>query len=303
MFGVTILGNNSAIPAYDRHPTAQVVTLNDVQFLIDCGEGTQLQMSRYKIKRSRIQYILISHLHGDHYFGLMGLLTSMGLLGREQDLHIYAPAALEHIIQLQLTVANTSLPYALHFTPLDAEGIIVNNKKFTIECFKTQHRIACWGFIIREKKQPRKIDKNRINSYNIPSVFYDRLIKGEDYITKDGIVIPNESVTLANTPARSYAYCADTIYDERLAAIVQKVNLLYHESTYLKDLEERAATRYHSTAQQAATIAQLAGVDKLLIGHFSSKYDVLDAFLEEAKMVFTNTELAIEGVSYAIPKP
>lgn len=298
MFGVTILGNNSAIPAYDRHPTAQVVTINDQLILIDCGEGTQMQMAKYRIRRSKINYILISHLHGDHYFGLMGLLTSMGLLGREHDLHLFAPPLLEDIIHSQLNAANTALPYVLHFHPLVNDGLILNDNKFTIECFSTKHRVACKGFIIREKKQPRKINKDTINKYQIPTAFYDKLKLGEDYETKEGNIIKNDWVTIANSPANSYGFCADTIYDEELIPIVKNVSLLYHESTYLKDMNDRAALRFHATSEQAATIAKKAEVGKLIMGHFSSKYENLDSFLEEAKAVFDNSELAIEGVTF-----
>jgi len=300
MFGVTILGNNSAIPAYDRHPTSQVVTLNDQLFLIDCGEGTQMQIARYKIRRSKIHHIFISHLHGDHYFGLIGLVTSMGLLGRETELHLYAPAALKDILDLQFGVAVTTLPFPLIFHPLEKEGIITDHPKFQVECFSTRHRIPCWGFIIREKKKPRKIDKEKVLAYDIPAVYYDKLKDGYDYENKQGGIIKNELVTFANTPAKSYAFCADTVYDENIATKTENVTVLYHEATYLKDLEERAAARFHSTSTQAAAIALKAGVQRLLIGHFSSKYDSLDAFLTEAQEVFPNTDLAIEGVTYKI---
>jgi ribonuclease Z len=300
MFAVTILGNNSAIPAYNRHPTAQVVTLNDELFLIDCGEGTQMQMAKYKIRRSKINHIFISHLHGDHYFGLIGLLTSMGLMGRTEPLHLFATAGLNDIINLQLQVAATALPFVLHFHPLEKEGILIDNKKFSVECFSTQHRIPCWGFIIKEKKQPRKIDKETIHQYEIPAAFYNQLKNGEDYTTKDGVVIKNETVTIANTTARSYAFCADTIYNENIIPHISNATLLYHEATYLQDLHERAAARFHCTTVQAASIAQKANAGKLLIGHFSSKYEELDLFLEEAQTVFTNTELAIEGVTFRI---
>jgi ribonuclease Z len=300
MFGITILGNNSALPAFDRHPTAQVVTLNEQIILIDCGEGTQMQIARYKIRRSRINYIFISHLHGDHYFGLIGLLTSMGLLGREQDLHLFGPKGLDEIIALQLKVANTVLPFRLHFTSLEKEKILVDNNKFTVECFATQHRVECYGFIIREKKVPRKIDRDKAVQYEIPTAYYESLKLGKDYQTKDGRIINNELVTIANTPARSYAYCADTIYDETLAEKTKNVDVIYHETTYLKDLHERAALRFHSTTVQAATIATKANAKRLLIGHFSSKYEQLHQFLDEAKEVFPNTDLAIEGVSFRI---
>ncbi|MDE3236583.1 MAG: ribonuclease Z [Bacteroidota bacterium] len=300
MFGVTILGNNSALPAYDRHPTAQIVTLNEQLFLIDCGEGTQMQMARYKIRRSKINHIFISHLHGDHYFGLVGLITSMGLLGRETDLHIYAPAALEEILHIQFKAADTQLPFKLHFHALTKEGIVIDHPKFSVECFSTTHRIPCYGFVIREKKAPRKLDKEKLLEYSIPSSFYDKLKMGEDYETKEGQIIKNEWVTILNKPALSYAFCADTSYNESLIEKVKNVSLLYHETTYLKDLTERAAARFHSTTEQAATIAAKANVYKLIIGHFSSKYESLDAFLDEARAIFSNTDLAIEGVSFEI---
>jgi len=300
MFGVTILGNNSALPAYDRHPTAQIVTLNEQLFLIDCGEGTQMQLARYKIRRSKINHIFISHLHGDHYFGLAGLITSMGLLGRETDLHLYAPPPLEEILQLQFKVANTTLPFTLHFHALEKDGLILDTKKFSVECFATQHRIACWGFVIREKKAPRKIDKEKIVVYDIPAAYYERLKNGDDYETKEGNIIKNESVTIPNTVPLSYAFCADTIYNEALIDKIKNVTALYHETTYLKDLHERAASRFHSTTIQAASIAGKANVKNLFIGHFSSKYEELDQFLIEAQEVFNNTQLAIEGVTFRI---
>ncbi len=300
MFGVTILGNNSALPVYDRHPTAQVVTLNDQLFLIDCGEGTQIQLSRYRIRRSRINHIFISHLHGDHYFGLTGLITSFGLMNREADLHLHAPEPLKQIIDLQLAAADTRLPYTLHFHPLQNEGMIVDEEKFSVECFQVYHRIQCWGFIIREKKKARRINKETIHQHDIPTVFYENLKDGEDYINPAGEITQNEAVTIANTPARSYAFCGDTIYNENIADCVKDISLVYHETTYLKDLEDRAASRFHSTTIQAGNIATLANAKRLLIGHFSSKYETLDEFLAETKEVFPDTELALEGVTFII---
>lgn len=301
MFGVTILGNNSALPAYDRHPTAQVITLNEQLFLIDCGEGTQMQLSKFKVRRGRINHIFISHLHGDHYFGLPGLVTSMGLMGRENELHIYAPAQLQPIIQMQLDVSGSVLPYALHFHALGDNGVLVDNSKFTIHSFRVNHRIDCWGFIIREKKKPRRIDKEKAIAHEIPLVYYERLKNGDDYETKSGEIIKNEWVTIPNTPGKSYAYCADTVFTPSIAEEVKNVSLLYHETTYLKQLTERAAERFHSTTEQAAEIARLANAQQLLIGHFSSKYEVLDEFLSETSAVFPNTSLAMEGVTYLVP--
>jgi ribonuclease Z len=300
MFGVTILGNNSALPAYDRHPTAQVVTLGDQLFLIDCGEGTQMQLSRYKIKRSKINHIFISHMHGDHYFGLPGLLTSFGLLGRDYELNVYAPAELQPIIDLMLKAANTVLPFPLHFHALENEGVIVNEEKFSVECFKVNHRIECHGFIIREKKKPRRIDKEQVLKYDVPATFYERLKNGEDYTTKNNELIENESLTIANTPTKSYAYCADTAFAECIAKKVKNASLLYYETTYLKALESRAESRFHSTTAHAAKMAQLADAKQLIIGHFSSKYETLDEFLKETKEGFEKTQLALEGVTYIV---
>ena len=300
MFAVTILGNNSAVPAFNRHPTSQVVTYDGANYLVDCGEGTQIQMINYKIRRSKISHIFISHLHGDHYFGLIGLLTSMGLLARTQDLHLHCPPPLEEIINLQLRVADTVLPYKMYFHPLGDEGVIAVTNKITVSCFKVSHRIDCWGFLFRERKNPRSIIPEKVKAYDIPAAFYEELQKGNDYVNKKGTIIPNEEVTVAVVPAKSYAFCADTIYDEGLAEKVKEVTLLYHETTYLKDHPEKALARYHSTTVQAAAIAQKAGAQKLLIGHFSSKYEEIDQFLTETIEVFPNTELALEGACYKI---
>lgn len=300
MLALTILGNNSAIPAFGRNPTAQVLQTADDFYLIDCGEGTQLQMSKFKIRRSKISHIFISHLHGDHYFGLIGLLTSMSLLSRTQDLHLHGPPLLKQILDIQLAAADTVLSYKVHFHPLGDNDKIVDSSKMEVHSFRVKHRIDCWGFLFREKRNPRKLDLERALAYEIPSSFYEQLQKGQDYRTKKGTIIPNEEVTQAAIPSKSYAYCADTIFDNELCSIVAGVNLLYHESTYLKDQEERAAARYHSTTHQAAKIARDAGVEKLLIGHFSSKYESLESFLSEAKEIFANTELALEGACFKI---
>ncbi len=298
MLSLTILGNNSAIPAFGRNPTAQVLQLQDDYFLIDCGEGTQSQLSKYKIRRSKINCIFISHLHGDHYFGLIGLLTSMSLLSRTQDLHIYGPAQLEQIINIQLEVADTKLSYSLFFHAIHTPGVILDDNKFSVRIFPLQHRIECWGFLFRQKKKPRSIDPNKIKNYEIPASFYGKLQNGEDYTTQKGNTIHNDLVTMANSPCKSYAYCADTIYDEGLVEIVQGVDILYHETTYLNASADKAAARYHCTTSQAGSIALKAGVKKLIIGHFSSRYEHLDDFLTETTAVFKNTELSREGTCY-----
>ncbi len=298
MIGVTILGNNSALPAHGRHPTSQVVQTSDHQFLIDCGEGTLFQLNKYKIRRSKINHIFISHLHGDHYLGLIGLINTYGLNNRESDLHIYSPAGLKEIIEIQLNTAHVKLPFNLHFHTLDSEGTLYEDQTINIFAFKVNHRIPCFGFIFRELRNPRKLIIEEVRKYNVPVEFYDQLHQGEDFISPRGEVIPNEMLTTERPPGKSYAYCADTAYDESICHHIRGADLVYHESTYLKDKEIRAAERFHSTSVQAATIAKKAGIKKLLIGHYSSMYEDILIFQEEARQVFPNTEATIEGVCY-----
>jgi ribonuclease Z len=300
LFGLTILGNNSAIPAFDRHPTAQVITFEDQVFLIDCGEGTQIQLARFKVKRSKINHILISHLHGDHYFGLIGLLTSMGLMGREHELFVYGPPMLEKILHIQLDAAGTQLKFPLHFVPITEGGILFESPKMQVSCFPVLHRIPCFGFLFREKKMPRKIIPEKALQACIPPNFFHQLQLGHHYEAPDGHIIHNEAVTNPNTPGRVYAYSADTIYDESLCQHFEGATLLYHEATYLHEMEEKAAARFHTTALQAAHIASKAAVNKLLLGHFSSKYENLEPFLQEASQHFKQVEIAVEGVTYRL---
>ncbi|MFT3702053.1 MAG: ribonuclease Z [Agriterribacter sp.] len=302
MFAVTILGNNSALPMHDRHPTSQVVAYYEHLFLVDCGEGTQLQMTRYKIKRNRIKYIFISHLHGDHYFGLPGLLTSYGLNGRTEDLWIFSPPLLKEIIELHLKAADTILPFPLHFVEIEKEAVLVDEKKIMVRCFPVSHRIACWGFLFKEKEKPLKLDIDKLKQYLVPSSFYPSLKLGEDYITKEGETIKNDLLTHPAEPCMSYAYCADTAYNEAIAETIKNTDLVYHETTYLDGQQEKAFLRGHSTTKQAASIALKANARKLIIGHFSSRYEELDEFLTEAKDVFENVELALEGATYIISK-
>jgi ribonuclease Z len=300
MLALTILGNNSAVPAFDRHPTSQVVTMDGDLFLVDCGEGTQIQMIKYRIRRSRISHIFISHLHGDHYFGLIGLINSFGLLNHLQDLHVYAPLPLQEIIEWQLKVARTTLPYKLFFHSISGEDTLADEEKYIVKCFPTNHRIECYGFSFHQKKGRRKLIVEKAKEYEIPVAFYDKLKDGEAYTTKRGESIRNEWVTEDGPPGKTYVYCADTKYDESIIPHIQDADLIYHETTYLDALQQRAADRFHSTTKQAALIAKKANVKKLLIGHFSSKYDTLEEFETEAREVFLNTELALEGVTYKV---
>lgn len=302
MFAVTILGNNSAIPTLDRHPTAQIVTCDEQLLLVDCGEGTQIQIAQYRIKRSKIRYILISHLHGDHYFGLIGLLNTLNLMGRTDPLSVYAPPELEQIIQLQLDCSGTLLKYELTFIPLlpGYSGVILEDKDLQVSCFPTQHRISCFGFSILQQKKKRKLIPEQARAYEIPAAYYSKLQDGADYTRKNGTIVKNDWVTLPPVKGKRYVYCADTIYDPNLLPWLKDADVMYHETTYLHDLEERAAERFHSTTVQAASLAAAAGVKKLLIGHFSSKYTELQPFLDETRPVFPETDIAEEGVTYYI---
>jgi ribonuclease Z len=300
MLSVTILGNNSAVPAFDRHPTSQVVTHDGNNYLVDCGEGTQIQMIKYKIRRGKISHIFISHLHGDHYFGLVGLINTFGLLNHQQDLHVYGPSPLQEIVELQMRVAKTTLPFQLYFHTINKEGLLVEDSKIEIRCFRTNHRIECYGFSFREKKKPRKLDIEKIVAAGIPASFYKKLEEGMDYTTKDNVLIKNGDVTMEAPTGKMYVFCADTKYDESLLPHLYEADLVYHETTYLDNLQEKAIERFHSTSKQAAKIASMGNIKKLLIGHFSSKYHELDEFEKEAKEIFENTEIAMEGVTYQV---
>lgn len=300
MLSVTILGNNSAVPAFNRHPTSQVVSHDGNNYLVDCGEGTQIQMIKYKIRRSKISHIFISHLHGDHYFGLIGLINTFGLLSHMQELHVYGPAPLEEIIQIQLRVAQVNLPYALHFHTICRNEVLIDNEKIRISCFRTVHRIECYGFLFEEKAGKRKLLIDKVRKLQIPVSFYNSLQNGIDYITPRGEIIKNDIVTTPSLQGKKYAFCADTRYDEEIINHIYGVDMIYHETTYLDNMKEKAFERFHSTTKEAATIAKKAMVNKLLIGHFSSKYSVLDQFQVEAREIFPNTELAIEGNVYEV---
>ncbi len=295
-FIVTILGSNSATPAFNRNPTSQLLRIGQEQLLVDCGEGTQMRLLALKQRASRIRYIFISHLHGDHYLGLVGLLSSLHLNGREEDLHLYGPPGLDEIITTQFKYSNTYLCYHIHFhavsttpaTILDAEG-------FTVSTLPLSHRIHCMGFLFREKPGKRRINKDLLPP-TLSVHHLKRLKEGKDLFDPAGnLLYRNEDLTLPPRSPRSYAFCSDTRYEESLVEYVRGVSLLYHESTFLDDQRERAAETFHSTARQAATIARLAEVDKLVLGHYSSRYRDLLPFLSEAREVFPNTVLSIEG--------
>ena len=297
-FSVTVIGSNSAIPAHGRHPSAQVVNINDKLYLIDCGEGTQMRFNELGIKWMKINHIFISHLHGDHYFGLIGVVSTYHLLKRNRPLYIYGPQALIDILQLQLKVGQTDLCYELVFRPLDPtrSETIFDGEDITIDTIVLKHRIDCLGFLFREKQRERKINREKFHELDIPVELIPEIKKGKDILDeKTGERILNKDITLDPLRARAYAYCCDTALNPEMAAQIKGVDLIYHDCTFDAAGEQRAADTFHSTTLQAAQMASLAAVNKLMIGHFSSKYDDLRPLLEEAKTVFENCILAIEG--------
>jgi len=299
-FTLTILGSNASVPAHNRNQTAQLLNMMQVPFLIDCGEGTQLQLKKYKIKAQKIDHIFISHLHGDHYYGLMGLISSLHLYGRKNDLNIYGPPGLKEIITVNLKNSQTHLNYKIHlreWIPGEHE-LLFENLHMTVHSFPLNHRINCSGFLFREKPKKRRLDKIKMTD-SISPLTMIRLKNGEDILDEHGnIKYASKDYTLPPSPSVSYAFCSDTKYDESILSYVQNVNLLYHEATFMNEMADRAADTFHSTAEQAALLAKKAKVKRLLIGHFSTRYKDLAPVLNEARAVYPATELAIEGTEY-----
>lgn len=303
-FEVTILGSSSATPIFNRNPTAQVLNINEKLYLVDCAEGTQQQMLRFEVKASRIDYIFISHLHGDHYLGLVGLLSSMHLNGRTRLLTIFCPPALKEIVDLQLKYSETTLQYPIEFifTNADAAEVILDNPDILVETIPLDHRIPCTGFLFREKKRLRKIIKDRIEELNIPVQYFTALKNGKDYEAADGTIYKNDTLTVDSAQPKTYAYCSDTLYHNKYFAQINAASLLYHEATFLHEMLERANHTHHTTALQAAQVALQTNAQKLIIGHFSARYKTLNEFLEEAQSVFPDTELAVEGKTFIVSK-
>jgi ribonuclease Z len=296
-FELLVLGSSSASPTSERNPSAQLLNIAERYFLIDCGEATQIQLRKFRAKFQAIDHLLISHLHGDHFFGLPGLISSMHLLGRKQPLNVYCPKELKEIMDVIVRVSDTRLNFPINwiFTSNHCPQLIFEDQKVLVYSFPLKHRIFCTGFLFREKPLPRKIDKSILEKLNISFADILRLKAGSDVMNQDGILIKNADATIDPLPPRSYAYCSDTIYHEELAEIVKDVDLLYHESTFLEDHKERAAKTFHTTAKQAAALAAKARAGTLLLGHFSARYTDLQAFLREAGEVFANCVLATDG--------
>ncbi len=302
VFEVSILGSSSATPIYQRHPTAQVLNIHERFFLVDCGEGTLIQLNRYKIKFHRINHIFISHLHGDHYLGLLGLLSTMHLQGRTIPIELYCQEALKEIIDVQLKHSETILRFPIHYHMLDPKNsaVIMEDDDLEVSTIILNHRIPCTGFLFKEKPRLRKLQKDQLQKFGIPISVYQDLKNGLDFTDENGRVISNSDLTTDPRSPRSYAFCSDTCYDERILPQISEIDLLYHEATFLSDKEERAKETFHSTAAQAATIAKKANVKRLIIGHFSARYKNLYPLLDEAKEVFPETTLAMEGDIFSI---
>lgn len=296
-FELLVLGSSSASPTSDRNVSGQLLNIANRYFLIDCGEGTQMQLRRYKARFQSIDHILISHLHGDHFFGLPGLLSSMHLLGRKQDLHIYGPPLLEGLMHHINQASDTTLNYKIvwHATNNKDKNLLFEDDKLTVHSFPMQHRVFCTGFLFTEKPRPRSIDRYKLEQAGLSVADIPALKKGLDATNASGVLVKNNDVTIAPPPPRAYAYCSDTVFDPKLVDYVKGVDLLYHESTFLDEHQQRAAKTLHSTAAQAGEIAAMAGVGKLLLGHFSARYHNLDEFLKEAGARFQNCLLATDG--------
>jgi len=299
---LTILGSSSALPTSERFPSAHVLNAHERLFLIDCGEGTQMQLRKNRIRFSKINHIFISHLHGDHVFGLYGLLSTFSLMGRKTPVHLYAPEKYYHILNSHLDDFDIHLSFEIDFNPLKGSDPvqILNEKYITVSSFPLDHRIPAFGFLFREKLSDRKIIKEKIEEYHIPAVRIPAIKKGEDFITSDGIIIKNEDITLPPPGPLSYAYCSDTKYFRRLASFVKGVSLLYHEATFDKSLDQLAAVTGHSTTLDAAKTALDAKVGSLIIGHFSARYKNISFLVEEARSLFPATLAAIDGKSYEV---
>lgn len=299
---LTILGCHSATPRDNKHTTSQLLEVQGKLFLIDCGEGTQLQLRKSKVKFSRLRHIFISHLHGDHFYGLIGLISTFRLLGRTAPLTIYGPKGIKEIITLQLKLAKSWTDYELHFKELEAKDpeIIYEDEQLRISTLPLDHRVYTNGFLFTTKSEQRKINKDAIKGLNLSPFHYQQLKIGKSINLEDGQVLQNTQLTEAPDPPKKYAFCSDTAYNEALIPQIKNVDLLYHEATFLEQHSDLAAKTKHSTARQAAHIAKKAKVRSLLLGHFSNRYSDPKGFIEEAKPIFENIQLAEDLKSFSI---
>ena len=299
---LTILGCGSALPTRKNFPSAQLLELRDKQFLIDCGEGTQIRMRQMGVRTNRLGHIFISHLHGDHCFGLIGLISSFGMLNRTADLHIHAQPDLEKILQPQLNYFCADLPFQVIFHAINPRKheLIYEDRSVQVFSIPLKHRVPCCGFLFEEKPRDRHIIREMIDFYGIPTWKILKIKQGEDFVTDEGEIIPNSQLTSAGNPPKRFAYCSDTAYSEKIISIIEGVDCLYHEATFMEDETVRSKETFHSTAFQAGTIAQKANVKKLIIGHYSARYINQNEILNEAKRAFVNTVLGEDLTVYEI---
>ncbi|MFW5792698.1 MAG: ribonuclease Z [Bacteroidota bacterium] len=296
-FKIRILGCAAALPTSTTHTTAQWLQVHNQNFLLDCAEGTQMLIRKAKLPMMKIENIFISHLHGDHYLGLPGLLFSYHLLGREKELNIYSPPGLEEIINTQLRISNVKTRYKTVFHEIkQGKQLLFENEKVFVESIEMKHSIPCFGFLISEKPHERNIKKDCIKKYNFTILEMKGIKQGKDYIDKNNNVILNEKLTISPPPVRKYAFCSDTVYDENCIDQIKNADLLYHEATFLQDKAEIAKEKMHSTAAEAAKIAKKANVKTLILGHYSARYDDINEFKKEASQIFPNTIIAEEGL-------
>ncbi len=297
---LTILGCYAATPRTITNPTSQLLEINNRMFLIDCGEGTQVQLRKNKIKFSKINQIFISHLHGDHFFGLIGLISTFSLLGRTTDLHVYGPKGIKEIILLQLKLSNSWTNYGLFFHELESDEseTIFEDEKVLVRTIPLKHRVYTNGFLFQEKVGARKLNKDAVQNYEIESCYYQKIKNGKDITLEDGRIISNSELTFDPIQPKSYAFCSDTVYHEAVLPIIEKVDVLYHESTFLESEENLAQKTLHSTAKEAARIALKANAKQLILGHYSTRYESINLFKEEAETIFPEVLLAEDGISF-----
>ncbi|MFC2710631.1 ribonuclease Z [Hoylesella oralis] len=301
-FKIHILGCGSALPTLRHSASSQVVEVRGKYFMIDCGEGTQVQLRRSRISFTKINSVFISHLHGDHCLGLIGMISTFGMLGRTSPFHVYAPIEFESLFYRQLELFCHGLDFDVTFHGVDTTGnkVVFEDRSLTVETIPLDHRIACCGYLFREKPTRRHILRDMIDCYEIPVSQINNIKNGADWVTPNGDIVPNSRLTSEADPPRSYAYCSDTRYISTLHRLVKGVDLLYHESTYGNDSIERAKLYYHSTAAQAAAVARDAGVGKLLLGHYSARYEDENVLLDEAKAIFPQSYLSEEGMIFDV---
>jgi ribonuclease Z len=297
---LTILGCYAATPRTSTNPTSQILEIKNRLFLIDCGEGTQVQLRKNKIRFSKINHIFISHLHGDHFFGLIGLVSTFTLLNRSSDLHIYGPKGIKEIIKLQLRLANSWTNYGLHFHELESKEseVIFEDDKVVVKTIPLKHRIYTNGFLFQEKIDKRKLNIDAVLNYEIEECYYQNIKNGRDIVLEDGRIIENEKLTFDPPATKSYAFCSDTAYDEAIIPLIKEADVLYHESTFLQSEDALAHKTMHSTAKEAAKIALKANVKQLVLGHYSTRYENIELFKAEAQSIFSEVLLGDDGKSF-----